>query len=132
MKLLLEINVILDVVLARQPWAADSARLLAAVEREDHDGWVAAHTVTTVHYLVSRARDRKAAALAVADLLDIVGVVDVGADELRRALLLDLPDFEDGVQAACAQKVGADALVTRDARGFEGLDLLVLSPGAAL
>ena len=88
--------------------------------------------MTTVHYLVARARDRKAAALAVADLLDIVGVVDVGAGELRRALLLDLPDFEDGVQAACAHGVGADALVTRDAKGFPGLDLPVLGPGAAL
>ncbi len=132
MKLLVDINVILDVVLAREPWAADSARLLAAIERREHEGWLAAHTVTTVHYLVARARDRKAAALAVADLLDIVGVVEVGAEELRRALLLDLPDFEDGVQAACAQQLGADALVTRDASGFEGLDLLVLSPGAAL
>lgn len=132
MKLLVDINVILDVVLAREPWAADSARLLAAIERREHEGWVAAHTVTTVHYLVARARDRKAAALAVADLLDIVGVVEVGAEELRRALLLDLPDFEDAVQAACAQQLGADALVTRDATGFEGPDLLVLSPGAAL
>jgi predicted nucleic acid-binding protein len=70
--------------------------------------------------------------VAVSDLLDIVGVVDVGADELRRALVLDLPDFEDAVQAACAQKVGADALVTRDARGFGGLDMAVLGPGAAL
>jgi predicted nucleic acid-binding protein len=131
-KLLLDINVVLDVVLAREPWAADSARLLAAVERGDHEGWVAAHTVTTVHYLVARARGRKAAALAVADLLDVVGVAAVGADEIRRALLMDLPDFEDGVQAACAQKVVADALVTRDAKGFGDLDLTVLGPGAAL
>ncbi|MFO7893922.1 MAG: PIN domain-containing protein [Longimicrobiales bacterium] len=132
MKLLLDINVVLDVVLAREPWAADSARLLAAVERGDHEGWVAAHTVTTVHYLVARARGRKAAALAVADLLDVVGVAAVGEDELRRALLMDLPDFEDGVQAACAQKLAADALVTRDPKRFGDLDLTVLDPGAAL
>lgn len=132
MKLLLDINVILDVVLARSSWATDAARLLGSVERGEHDGWIAAHTVTTVHYLVARARDRKAAALAVADLLDIAGVVEVGADDFRRALLLDLPDFEDAVQAACALKIGADAIVTRDAAGFEGLDVPVLTPGAAL
>lgn len=132
MKLLLDINVILDVVLAREPWAADAARLLALVERGDHKGWVAAHTVTTVHYLVARARDRRAADLAVTDLLDIAAVAPVGEAELRRALVLNLPDFEDAVQAACAMAVGADALVTRDAAGFRGVDVPVLTPGAAL
>lgn len=132
MKLLLDINVILDVVLAREPWAAYAARLLGAVERGEHEGWIAAHTVTTVHYLVARARDRRAAVLAVTDLLDIAAVAPVGDAELRRALVLDLPDFEDAVQAACAMAVGTDALVTRDAAGFDGLDLPVLTPGAAL
>ena len=132
MKLLLDINVILDVVVAREPWAADAARLLALVERGDHEGWIAAHTVTTVHYLVARARDRRAAVLAVTDLLEIAAVAPVGDAELRRALALDLPDYEDAVQAACAMAVGADALVTRDAAGFPGLDMAVLTPGAAL
>lgn len=132
MKLLLDINVVLDVVLAREPWVTDAARLLALVERGEHDGWVAAHTVTTVHYLVARARDPRAAVLVVTDLLDIAAVAPVGDAELRRALVLDLPDFEDAVQAACAMAVGADALVTRDAAGFAGLDLPVLTPGAAL
>lgn len=132
MKLLLDINVVLDVVLARAPWATDAARLLGAIERGEHEGWMAAHTVTTVHYLVARARDRHAAVLAVTDLLDIASVAPVGDAELRRALVLDLPDFEDAVQAACAMSVGADALVTRDAGGFAGLDLPVVTPGAAL
>lgn len=39
---------------------------------------------------------------------------------------------EDAVQAACALKIGADAMVTRDAAGFEGLAVPVLTPGAAL
>lgn len=132
MRLLLDINVILDVVLAREPWAGDAARLLALVERGEHEGWVAAHTVATVHYLVGRARDRQAADLAVSDLLDIAAVAPVGEAELRRALVLDLPDYEDAVQAACALAVAADALVTRDATGFAALDLPVLTPGAAL
>ena len=132
MRILLDINVVLDVVLARDPWAADAARLLGAVERGEHEGWVAAHTVTTVHYLVARARDRRAVVLAVTDLLDVVSVAPVGDAELRRALVLDLPDFEDAVQAACAMALGADALVTRDARGFAGLEVPVLTPGAAL
>jgi len=32
-KILIDVNVILDVILARKPWAADSALLLDAAER---------------------------------------------------------------------------------------------------
>lgn len=114
MKLLLDVNVILDVVLARDPWAEDAARLLAAIHRGEHDGWVAGHTVTTAHYLVERARDTKAAAVAVTDLLDLVDIAPVAEPELRRALAVD-----------------ADAIVSRDAAGFEGCGVAVLGAAAA-
>lgn len=132
MRLLLDVNVVLDLVLARHPWAGEAARLLTLLERGEHEGYVAGHTVTTVHYLVTRAHDRRTAAVAVADLLDITRVAPVGGNELRRALLLDLPDFEDAVQAACALAVDADAIVSRDPAGFKGVSLPVLPAGAAL
>lgn len=49
-------------------------------------------------------RDRRAAVLAVTDLLDIAAVAPVGDAELRRALVVDLPDFQDAVQAACGAR----------------------------
>lgn len=130
MKLLVDVNVILDVVLAREPWAEVAAELLARIHDGEHDGFVAAHTVTTVHYLVARARDDRAARLAVTDLLDVVEVVPVGEAELQRALALGLPDYEDAVQAACALAIDADAIVSRDAVGFEGCGVAVV--GAAV
>jgi hypothetical protein len=91
---------------------------------------VAGHTVTTVHYLVARARDARAAAIAVTDLLELVDIAPVGEAELRRALALGLSDYEDGVQVACALAVDADAIVSRDAAGFEGCGVAVVGAGA--
>src|SRR5689334_17795606 len=51
---LVDTNVILDLVLAREPWAADAARLLSDVERGTVRGWMASHAVTTVHYVVAK------------------------------------------------------------------------------
>jgi hypothetical protein len=49
-KLLLDINVVLDVALNRMPFVVDAALALAAIDRGRAQGYVAAHTVTTVFY----------------------------------------------------------------------------------
>lgn len=132
MKLLIDINIVLDVLLDRAPWAEEAARLLVAIERGRASGFVAAHTITTAHYVVARAQDRKAAATAVVDLLRILEVVPVEGADFQQAMVLGFNDFEDAVQAACALKIGADAVVTRNGKDFRGLTIPVRPPGAVL
>lgn len=130
--LLLDTNVILDVVLARDPWDHQAAQLLDAVARGAMVGLVAAHTVTTVHYVVARARDRRTATTAVNDLLQLVEVVPLATVDFHRALSLGLRDFEDAVQAAACLRAGAHFLVTRNARDFRGAPVELRSPAEAL
>lgn len=132
MKLLLDINVVLDTVLARAPWGREAGLLLSAVEAGRAEGHVAGHTITTIHYLVARARDRRVAATAVTDLLRIVRVVPLADADFQQALVLGLDDFEDAVQAAAALRIGADFLVTRDAKGFRGIPVPLRSAGEVL
>ncbi len=132
MKLLLDINVVLDVPLGRAPWVAEAAELLSAIERGQAVGFVAAHTVTTYHYIVARAAGREVAVAATGDLLRLVQVVPIGAGEFREALALGLDDFEDAVQAVAALRAGADYLVTRNARDFRGTATPLRSAGEVL
>lgn len=132
MKILVDIDVILDVLLDRDPWASESAQLMAAAERSDIEGFVAGHTVTTVYYLTRKARSREAADQAVIDLLRIVTVVPVEAADFHQALALDFSDFEDAVQAACALKISADYVATRNTADFRGLSIASQPPGAIL
>lgn len=130
--LLMDTNVVLDVILAREPWAADAVRLLDTIERGGARGFVAAHAVTTVHYVVAKASDRTTANTAVADLLEVLTVVETGAAEFHRALAMGLGDFEDAVQAAACLTAGADHLVTRNARDFKGAPVSTRTPGEVL
>lgn len=126
---LLDTNVILDVILDRTPWAADAVRLLDLVASGRIAGFLAAHAVTTVHYIVQRARGRAAAVTAVADLLELLTVVPLEAADFQRALALNLGDFEDAVQAAACLKVGASFLITRNPRDFRGAPVRLSSAG---
>jgi predicted nucleic acid-binding protein len=130
--LLIDTNVVLDVVLERRPWVEDASALLDAIARHRAVGHIAGHAVTTVYYIVERERDRKVAGTAVSDLLDLLQVVPLSSDDFRRAIGLGLGDYEDAVQAAACLQVGADFLVTRNARDFKDAPVLPRSPGEIL
>jgi len=130
--LLLDTNVVLDVILARAPWDGDAVLLLDAISRGHARGFVAGHAVTTVHYIVQRSKGRAAAATAVNDLLQLVDVVPLALSDFGRALSLGIADYEDAVQAAAYLRIGADTLVTRNARDFTGAPVVTRSAGEVL
>ena len=105
--------------------AREAAALLTLVEeREELQGYVAAHSITVVHYVVARGGGKKAASAAVADLLRIAEVVPLVAVDFSHALVLEaggMKDFEDAVQASAALKVGADYVVTSNKKDFRAL-----------
>jgi predicted nucleic acid-binding protein len=118
-QVLLDINVVLDVLANREPFAADAEAVLAKIEAGVIRGYVAAHTITTLHYLMSKHLGKAKARRVLTDLLQVLQVVPVDEDRLRHALGLNWTDFEDAVQAACAEKAEVDYLVTRDKKGFK-------------
>jgi predicted nucleic acid-binding protein len=132
MRILLDINVLLDVILERRPWDLPAAHVLAAVERGQVTGFVAGHTLPTVHYVVSKVQDRTTAAAAITDVLRIVEVIPVEKADFHQALVLPLDDFEDAVQLAAALKVGVDYIVTRNETDFRKGSLRAIHPETLL
>ncbi len=132
LRLLIDINVILDVVLPREEWFTDSAALLNRVSEKRAIGLVAAHAITTTYYIVARKNGRAAALTTVADLLQMCDAVPMTSADFQRALALGLKDFEDAVTATAALVAGADYLVTRNERDFKHVPVVARSPAALL
>ena len=132
MKLLLDINVLLDVSLHRTPWVAEAAPLLTAVDEGRATGYVSGHTITTAYYVLAKNQGVAAARTQVAEFLRFLEVVPVERADLFQALLLGVRDFEDAVQAVCGLKVGADYIVTRDLVDFQGLQIPARTPADVL
>jgi len=128
---LLDLNVVLDVILERQPGVIAAARLWAALEQGAGRGLIPAHGVITIHYILAKARGRVFARQGVAQLLSVFGVAPIDEPVLQRALALAWRDFEDAVCAAAAEAARCDALVTRDPDGFTDAPLPVMDPATA-
>lgn len=130
-KVLIDTNVVLDVLLDRQPHAGASVAVWAAVETGSAHGLLAAHAVTTIHYLIRREMGAAGARRTISTMLKVFGVAVVDGPIIQLALGLPLSDFEDAVTAAAAQFAGCDYIVTRDTRGFRGCGIKSLLPEAA-
>jgi len=130
--LLLDLNVMLDVILERQPGADAASALWAAIEGGQGRGLIPAHGVTTIFYLLEKARGARFAREGVERLITVFGVAAVNDAVVRRALVFAWPDFEDAVCAAAAEASGCEAIVTRDPAGYPDAPLPVIDPAAAL
>jgi len=127
-RVLFDTNVVLDVLLDREPHAGVAARLFALVDRERLDGVVCATTVTTVHYLAAKAMGPRQASKLVREVLDLFAVAPVDSHVLDIALRLGFDDFEDAVVHEAARACGAAGIVTRNGGDFGRASLPVFDP----
>lgn len=128
MKILFDTNVILDVMLLREPYLKSSALLVAEIERKNLEGFLCSTTITTIHYLVEKVKGRKTALTQVENLLKIFDVTQVDKICLESALKSKFTDFEDAVLNESASRAGLDGIVTRNDKDFKYSKLTVYNP----
>jgi predicted nucleic acid-binding protein len=130
MRLLIDINVVLDVALQR-PGADASGRVLAQCGRQ-HEGWLAWHSVATLAYLIGRQHSTVDLRAFIRGLLEWADIARTGRSDALAALDLGLRDFEDALQVAAAIACGAKFIVTRNERDFKGSPVPAINPEAFL
>lgn len=128
----LDTNVVIDYLLKREPFFLTAKQLFAAADANQIQLLVSSLTFTTAHYLARQPLGKDQALRVLNDLFQQVTVVAVGSSEIEKALQSGLPDFEDAAQLFAALAAGADAIVTRDPKGFPTPQVPVLNPLAAL
>jgi predicted nucleic acid-binding protein len=130
-RLLLDINIVLDVLLDRAPHVQASAAVWNAVENGRVQGFLSAHALTTIHYLIRKELGDAFARKAIAELLQVFDVAPIDGSVILRATRIPSSDFEDSVTAAAAEKAKCFAIVTRDPAGFRKTGVRALTPEAA-
>lgn len=129
-RMLFDTNVVLDVLLDRAPYVEASAAVWASVEAGHAEGMLAAHAVTTIHYLIRKEVGNAKAARIVSTILSVFNVAAVDSEVIREALELSFSDFEDAVTSAAARSADCDCIVTRDPKGFRGSPVRPFTPEA--
>ena len=132
MRVLLDTNILLDVLLDRAPWVTESSAIWGACDDGQLTGSIPASTLTDIFYIARRAVDVPTARIAVGLCLSAFEINSVDRRTLEQATLLPGNDFEDNVQIACALIAELDAIVTRNPGDFAAASIPVLTPAELL
>lgn len=129
MKLLIDTNVVLDVLLRREPFFGKVAEVLNLTQREDVREYVSASAITDIYYIANKQmKDRAAVRDLLERLLMLVSVAAVSEQEIRNALHLEWADFEDSVQYSVALLNEVDGIVTRNPDDYQEADVQIWLP----
>ena len=117
-RVLYDTNIILDVLLKREPHLLASARALDAAATGRVEGHLAGHAVTTIAYLLQRQLGLEKSPGVLIDLLSTLKVAAVTDAVIRQALARGFADFEDAVTCEAASQAGCSIIVTRNTDDF--------------
>jgi predicted nucleic acid-binding protein len=132
MMVLLDTNVILDLMLERDPWRAEAEAIAQAGADGHLQAHVCASAITDIFYISRRLVGAERARTIVRACLDRLRVMSVTRDMLDAAERRAGSDFEDDLQIVCATVARLEAIVTRDPKGFSGSPVPVLTPAELL
>lgn len=129
---LLDTDILIDVALKRMPHATAAGKLLDLLEQRPGTAWVAWHTLSNFHYLVSPTRGRDDTKNFLVDLARFVNVAQTTTKSFLFAARLRLKDFEDALQVAAAVACEAEIIVTRNIRDYTHSPIKAVAPQSVL
>ena len=128
MRVFLDTNILLDVLLNRPGLVGESEAVILRCETAGDPMFIAWHGLATAYYLLKRGRTEAAALLEVDKILAWARVADASDVNARSARRMGFGDFEDALQAVSAEACAADVIVTRNRADFTKSQVAALSP----
>jgi len=133
MKVLIDTNIILDVLLKREPYSKHSQLVLLAAEEQYIYGYVSASAITDIFYVTHKAlKSKTETCVLLKNLIGTIAIATVDSDIITEALESDWDDFEDCVQYFIGESIDVDCIVTRNPNDFLSGDIKVMLPEALL
>ena len=129
MDLLIDSNVVLDVILNREPFFNHSEKVLRLGVSADINAYISAAAVTDIYYISYRTlRDNELVYNWLLRIFSFTKLISVKPEHIHNAVNLHWKDFEDAVQYSVAKFNGLDGIVTRNMKGFKDSDVKIFTP----
>ncbi|MFZ5484078.1 MAG: PIN domain-containing protein [Pseudomonadota bacterium] len=128
MRIAIDLNVLLDVLLDREPHVEHSSRVLALLEQGLAEGYFCAASVDTLDYILTKAYALPERRKHLSTVRRLLAIATVDATVIDAALNLGWDDLEDAIVHESARLAGATAIVTRNPDDFAGASIAIHTP----
>lgn len=128
MKVLIDTNIILDVFCKRPDFYEDSAKVFKLCEVKRISGVISALSIPNIMYILRKELDSEKTKEILDNLSLIFSIADLKADDLKKAADMQFKDYEDAVQSACAARIKANYIITRNIGDFTMSKVAAIKP----
>jgi len=127
MKVLIDTNVALDILLKRQDYP-NAEVIYSLAEKNKIACYISASAITDIFFLSKKDLGKKPAKEALKTLLSVFKPAAVTDSHIYQALDLAWDDFEDSVQYIVGESFSADYIITRNAKDYSSGSITAVSP----
>lgn len=129
MTILVDTNVVLDLLLKREPYNIAAQTIITKCAEREVIGYLAAHSIPNLFYILRKNYTQKERRKFIKNLCDIFRISDLNEEKIISAIdNEDFTDFEDCLQEECAVEAMADYIVTRNPEDYKGSRVKVILP----
>ena len=129
MNAIIDTNIILDAITAREPFKEKSQEIIRSVSKREFKGAITASTITDIYYIANKFfKDREKTINEIKKLFVLFDIITVTKEDCLRALETKIQDYEDSLLSVCAVKWNADFIVTRNSTDFSNSIISAISP----
>lgn len=129
MRVLFDINVILDAFLQREPNFEASSSAIKAALANGHFSYISGSNVGDCYYILRKALGSKEKATeAMRDVLSVFHIAPVDQKAVNYALATEGKDFEDDIVTAIAMYGKMECVVTNNISDFDEREIAAYTP----
>ena len=129
MKVIIDTNVVLDVLLNRTEFLQTSHTILKLSAQDKITGILTTNTITDMFYVLRKnSKDAIKSKQAVSQLIKLVKLEAIVPADVSLALVSDITDLEDAVVCFAAKRIKVDYIVTRNTKDFTNSPVTATTP----
>lgn len=128
MKLFLDTNVILDLIINRKPFFEDIAKIVTLYEERKCVLVTSSVSFVNCNYILGKNVKKEKVLDNLKILRSFCSILEVSQTEIDISLNSNFNDFEDAVQHYCALKNNCNYIITRDSKDFKNSEIPAFTP----
>ena len=127
-KAFIDTDVILDFMIAREPFALDAARIFSLSEKKEISICTTGLVFSNAYYVLRKLGTHKKVIEKLTQLARLIDIIGLHKTAVRQALESEFNDFEDALQHYAALSENVRIIITRNTKDYRHSELAVLTP----
>jgi predicted nucleic acid-binding protein len=127
-KAFVDTDVILDFMIAREPFALDAARIFSLSEKKQIAICTTGLVFSNAYYILRKLGSHKKVLEKLAQMARLIEIIGLPKTAVEMALDSEFSDFEDALQYYAALSENVKIIITRNTKDYKHSELAVLTP----